>query len=317
MIVRENEHEQNVRPVMPDFEAPQYGYHHTVDSVVFSLLAIGMDPDRVTMRRAGRGWTKRRIVSQEPMALSSIGSQDVVLSVAGEGLFERLPTGLRDRGTDTEPGLDALLDVFDDPSEKASCYVRQGGLYFDLRPDNPTGCARWIRAFGITPEDWPADTWYDLARFLPFLHRVAGQEAGIRLGVKVLLGLEIVRLHRKWQRTALTDDALTQIGDTSTRLGVDFIVGQTLEDEAVLEIALGPVTLAEYRRHQNPDMKGLLELVLNLVLPCHVVHIVKWAVGNPEFRPRLATEEENTVLGINMHLGKRVPMQELKGLQEQ
>jgi len=317
MNVRKEEEDQNLRPVMPDFEAPQYGYSHTVDSAISSLFAIGMDPDRVTMRRAGRGWTKHRIVSQEPIPLSPIGSHDAVLNVAGEGLFERLPTGLRDRGTDTEPGLDALLDVFDDPSEKASCYVRQGGLYFDLRPDNPTGCARWIRAFGIAPEDWPPETWYALARFLPFLHRLAGREAGIRLGVKVLLGLEIVRLRRKWQRTALTDDALTQIEETSTRLGVDFIIGQTLEDEAVLEILLGPVTLAEYRRHQSPDMKRLLELVLNLVLPCHVVRVVEWVVGNPEFRPRLATEEENTVLGINMHLGKRVPMQQLKGLRPQ
>jgi hypothetical protein len=302
---------------MPDFEAPQYGYSHTVDSVVFSLFAIGMDPDRVTMRRAGRGWPQRRIVSQEPIPLSSIGSHDVVLNVAGEGLFERLPTGLRDRGTDTEPGLDALLEVFDDPSEKASCYVRQGGLYFDLRPDNPTGCARWIRVFGIAPEDWPPDTWYALARFLPFLHRLAGREAGIRLGVKVLLGLEIVCLHRKLQRTALTDDALTQVEETSTRLGVDFVIGQMLEDEAVLKIVLGPVTLAEYRRHQSRDMKSLLELVLNLVLPCHVVRVAEWLVGNPEFRPRLVTEEENTVLGINMHLGKGVPRQQLKGLRPQ
>ena len=140
--VRENEKDQNPQPVMPDFEMPRYGYRHTVDSALFSLFAIGVDPDRITMRRAGRGWTERRIVAQEPVRLSSIGSQDVVLNVAGEGLFERLPIGLRDRGTDTEPGLDALLQVFDDPSEKASCYVRQGGLYFDLRPDNLTGCAR-------------------------------------------------------------------------------------------------------------------------------------------------------------------------------
>jgi Type VI secretion, TssG len=303
-----NEEDQNPRPVMPDFKASRHGYSHTVDSALSALFAAGMDPDRVTMRRAGLGWTKRRIVSQEPIPLSSIGSHDVVLSVAGEGLFERLPTGLRDRGTDSEPGLDALLEVFDDPSEKANCYVRQGGLYFDLRPDNPAGCARWIRAFGIAPEDWPAETWYALARFLPFLPDLAGREAGIRLGLKVLLGLDICRLQRKWRRTALAEDALTQIGETSARLGVDFIVGQTLEDEAVLEIFLGPVTLAEYRRHQSRDMKWLLESVLNLVLPCHVVRVVEWVVGNPEFRPRLAGDEENTVLGINMHLGERVPI---------
>src|SRR5262245_11853191 len=106
MSARENEESQNLRPVMPDFEAPQYGYRHTVDSAIFSLFALGMDPDRITMRRAGRGWTERRIVSQEPRPLSSIGSHDAILNVAGEGLFERIPTGLRDRGSVTEPGLD-------------------------------------------------------------------------------------------------------------------------------------------------------------------------------------------------------------------
>jgi hypothetical protein len=64
-------------------------------------------------------------------------------------------------------------------------------------------------------------------------------------------------------------------------------------------------------------MRRLLELVLNLVLPCHVIRTIEWVVGNPEFMPRLATEEENTVLGINMHLGKRLPTERLKGLQLQ
>jgi hypothetical protein len=315
--LEEKEKEQNLRPVMPDLSAPHYGYRHTIDSALFSLLAIGVDPDRITMRRAGRGWTERRIISQDPMPLTPIESQDVVLNVAGEGFFERLPTGLRDRGTDTEAGVDTLLQVFDDPSEKASCYVRQGGLYFDLRPDNPTGCARWIAGFGIAPDDWPRETWYALARFLPFLHRLAGREVGIRLGLKLLLGLEILRLDWKWQRTAVADETLTRMGEQSTRLGVDFIVGRTVEDEAVLKLVFGLVTLAEYRRHQHRDMKRLLELVLNLVLPCHLVYTVEWMVGNPEFMPRLATEEENSVLGINMHLGKRLPHERLKGLQLQ
>src|SRR5262245_4237772 len=277
--MRPLKHNQEVdfQVVMPELESPRCTYRHTVDSAMFSLLALGVDPERITMSRAGRGWTERRIVAQEPASQSAIGSsRDIVLNVAGEGLFERLPVGLRDKGTDTEPGIDALVQAFDDPSEKASCYVRQGGLYFDLRPDNPVGCARWIRVFGITPEDWPAESWYPLARFLPLLHRLAGREVGIRLGVKLLLGLEILRLQWDWQRTALANEALTQAGETSTRLGVDFIVGRTIEDEAVLKIVFGPVTLAQYRRHQTPAMKRLLDLVFNLVLPCHLVRAVDW-----------------------------------------
>jgi len=313
--VKHNEEEQNLPTVMPQFESPQYGYRHTVDSALFSLLALGVDPDRITMRKVGRGWTDRRIVAQEPGSQSLIGSRDIMLSVAGDGLFDRLPTGFRDQGTDTEPGIDTLLQAFDDPSEKASSYVRQGGLYFDLRPDNPTGCGRWIRAFGIVPEDWPVETWYSLARFLPFVYRLAGQELGVRLGVKLLLGLEILRIEWGWQRTALADETLTRVGDTSTRLGTDFIVGQTVEDEAVLKIVFGPVTLAQYRRHQTEEMKRRLDLVFNLVLPCHLARLVKWIVGDPAFTPRLATEEENAVLGINMHLGKRLSRPEVNGLE--
>ena len=314
MDVKEN---QSLDRLMPEFDRARRGYHHTVDSALFSLLALGVDPDQITLRRAGRGWTERRIVGQEPAPQSSVGSRDIVMNIAGDGLFERLPVGLRDQGTETEPGLDVLLQAFDDPSEKASCFVRQGGLYFDLRPDNPVGCARWIRAFGIVPEDWPVETWHSLARFLPFLHRLAGQETGIRLGIKVLLDLDILRMEWSSQRTTIADEALTQIGETSTRLGVDFIVGRTLEDEAVLKIVFGPVTLAQYRRHQTEQMVRLLELVFDLVLPCHLVRVVQWIVGNPELTPRLATEEDNAVLGINMHLGKRLGMAASKGLQLQ
>jgi hypothetical protein len=315
--LKQSEANRNVETVMPEFESPRHGYRHTVDSALFSLLALGVDPDQITMRRAGRGWTERRIVAQHPPSQAPVGSRDIVLDVAGEGLFQRLPTGFRDQGTETEPGVDVLLHAFDDPSEKASCYVRQGGLYFDLRPDNPVGCSRWIRAFGIAPEDWPAETWYPLARFLPLLHRIAGRETGILLGLKVLLDLNIRQIEWSWQRTALAGEALTQIGQTSTRLGVDFIVGRTVEDEAVLKLVLGPVTLAQYRRHQTEDSKRLLGLVFDLVLPCHLVRAVQWTVGNPDLTPRLATEEDNAVLGINMHLGKRSGKTAAKGLQLQ
>ena len=205
-----------------------------------------------------------------------------------------------------EAGVDSLLVPFDDASEKASCYVRQGGLYFDLRPNNPVGCARWIRLFGIVPEEWPEDYWYPLAQLLPSLHRFSGQEAGIRLGVKLLFGLSIAQLQWGTQNTLLVEGVRTRVGDLSTRLGVDFIVGKAVEDEAVLKILLGPMTLAEYRRHQSAQMKELLDKAMDLVLPCHIIHKLDWLVGNPDYCPRLKTDEENSVLGINMHLGLRI-----------
>jgi hypothetical protein len=293
-------------PLMPELDWPKHGYHHSVDSAWVSLLSLGLDPDRVTFQKAGRGWPPLRIVTQEPAPDQPIRSDGgVALTVAGDGLFDKLPTGLRDRGTEHEPGVDALVSVFDDPSEKAGCYVRQGGFYFDLRPENPAGCARWIRLFGIVPEEWPVEQWYLLARFLPYLHRLAGREAGIRLGVKLLLGLEIIRFEWRQQRTLLTRETQTQVGWSASRLGIDLVIGQGVEDETILKITLGPLSLAEYRRHQTQELKHRLQQVFYLVLPCHLAWSVHWLVGSPEFAPRLATEEENTVLGINMHLGPR------------
>jgi hypothetical protein len=294
--------------VMPNLVSPRYGFNHTFDSALVSLLALGLEPERITALRTGPGGGKLRIVAQEPAAGRRLGAQEqVVLSVAGEGLFDRLPMGLRhDRGSETEPGVDSLLIPFDDASEKAGCYVRQGGLYFDLRPGNPVGCARWIRLFGIVPEEWPENCWYPLAQFLPSLHRISGQESGIRLGVKMLLGLNIARLEWGSRSTLIVEEARTRVGDVATRLGVDFVVGRAVEDEAVLKIVLGPMTLAEYRRHQKDEMKALLAKVMDLVLPCHIVHDADWLVGYPEYCPRLNTDEENMVLGINMHLGQRI-----------
>src|SRR5262245_41730050 len=115
--------------VMPALERQRHAYHHTVDSALASLLALKIDPDRITFRRAGRGWAPRRIVGQEPASPQAVGSHDdIVLSVAGDGLFDRLPTGFRSRGTEREAGVDTLLLAFDDPAEKASSFARQGGL---------------------------------------------------------------------------------------------------------------------------------------------------------------------------------------------
>jgi hypothetical protein len=306
-MANDNQEGRELQAVIPHFEWPTFGYRHTIDSAFVSLLALGIDPDRVTFRKAGRGWTAGRIVSHERGAGRAAGTpDDIVLNVAGDGLFDRLPTALRDRGTAAEPGLDTLLLAFDDPAEKASWYARQGGLYFDLRPGNPTGCARWIRLFGIQPEQWPTDSWYTLARFLPLLHRVSGQETGLRLGLKLLADLDIARFEWAWQRTALSTDGLTRMGEAATRLGVDFVVGQTLEDESVLKIVFGPMRVADYRRYQTKEMQRRIGLIFDLVFPCHLIRHVDWLVGNPDFKPRLATDEDNAVLGINMHLGRKV-----------
>jgi hypothetical protein len=290
--------------IMPDFSRPRHGFRHTVDSAMFSLLRMGISPRRITIEKEGPSWTPNRVVKQDPEPGQPVGPHvSVRLTASGDGLFYRLPTGMREQ-PENEFGIRELTSLFDDPAEKAACYVRQGGLYFDLRPENHSGCARWIRLFGLVPEDWPVERWYNLARLLPCLHRCAGLETGVRLALKSLLDLDLFSIRWKRSRTLLSKQALTHLGAENSRLGVNFIVGEGLEDEAFVVLTLGPVSLVEYRGYAVEEGRKRVRQALNLVMPCHVLYQVKWLVGDREKAPRLDFEEENTVLGINSHLGR-------------
>jgi hypothetical protein len=293
--------------VMPDVSWPQYGFYHTVDSALASLARVGIAPERITLRRAGRGWQKDRVVQQSPSAGSPLTDDVAVeLTVEGDGLFSRLPTGMRDLGPDPErePGIHELAVLVDDPIDKAANYVRQGGLYFDVQPDNALGCARWIRLFGIDPADWPKGSWYPLAVLLPCLQDLAGRETGLQLALKVLLDLDIATINRRARRTRLSPDALSRFGERASRLGIDLIVGDGMADEAALDITLGPVSLPIYRQHQTEEGTQRIRQVLHLLLPYHVVSAIRWLVGDTDRAPRLGIGEENALLGINTHFGR-------------
>jgi hypothetical protein len=293
-------------PVMPDVRWPQYGFYHTVDSALASLARAGIAPERITLKKAGRGWQKGRVVQQAPPTGSPLTDDVAVeLTVEGDGLFALLPIGMRDLGPDPErePGIRELAALCDDPLEKAAYYVRQGGLYFDVRPDNAPGCARWIHLFGIDPHAWPRESWYPLAVLLPRLQDLAGREAGVRLALKVLLDLDVAAIHWQARRTRLSPDALSRFDARASRLGIDLIVGDGLEDEAALDITLGPVSLPVYLQHQTAEGRHRVQQVLQLVLPYHLDAAVRWVVGDTHRAPRLGIDQENSVLGINTHLG--------------
>jgi hypothetical protein len=291
---------------MPDFTRQHHGFYHTVDSALAGLSQIGMGPDRITIKKAGRGWRNCRIVQQRPMPGVSLTSDVTVeLTVEGDNAFYFLPTGMREGGTSQEAGIDDLVSHFDDPLEKAAYMVRQGGMYFNIRPDNAPGCARWIRLFGIDPKDWPKEKWYELAVLLPCLNRLAGLESGLRLALKVLMGLDVHSINRRWIHTPLAPDEQSRFGERASRLGTDFVIGDRMEDEAGLEIILGPVSLETYRVCVAKEGARRLTLVFQLVLPYHVTYFIRWLVGETDRAPRLGAERENSVLGINMHLGRR------------
>jgi hypothetical protein len=291
-------------PVMPDLMHSRFGFSHTIDSSLNTLSRAGVTSERITINKVGRGWSKRRLVSQQPAPGTKL-TPDVLLElgVAGDGLFYYLPTGMREGTKEGEIGIQELVSVFDDGVEKAASYARQGGLYFDLRPENKLGCARWIKLFGFDPDDWPVESWYKLALFLPCLHRLAGRERGLRLALRILLDLEIDSINWYPRQTQLPATELSRFGETSSQLGIDLIVGDKLDDEPVMEIVLGPVWLSIYLDHQTEDSLRRINQVLLLALPYHTSYRVNWLVGDKTRPPSLGFEEQNSVLGINTHLG--------------
>lgn len=293
--------------VMPDFTRPRYGYYHTIDSALASLSRAGVPPERITIKKVGPGWQQDRIVQQEPAPGTPLtGTVAVELTIEGEGLFYHLPTGMRELGPDPErePGIQAFADLFDDPLEKAAHYVRQGGLYFDIRPEHPAGCAQWIRLFGIIPEDWPPESWYKLAILLPRLHFLAGREVGLRVALKLLLDLDVVALCWRQRRTPLTPQQFSRLGERASRLDVDLIVGDGLNDETTLDMTVGPISLSTYRKHQTSEGTRILQQICRLVLPYHLDYAVHWLVGDTTRAPRLGIDQENAILGVNTHLGR-------------
>jgi type VI secretion system (T6SS) VasB/ImpH family protein len=290
--------------LMPDLIQPRHGYHHTADSALLALSRLGIGTDRITIKKAGRGWARSRVIDQQPPAGAPLAQDTVVeLTVEGDSMFYHLPVGMHESSNDGQIGTREFVSIFDDAIEKAAVYIRLGGLFFDVRPSNPAGCARWIRLFGIDPDDWPKERWYRLAILLPCLRYLTGLESGLRLSLRMLLDLEISSISWQPRRTLMDPSDRSSLGARASRLGVDLIVGDGIDDEALMEITLRAETLDKYRLHQTDEGQRRIDQVMRLVAPYHWVYRFKWLIGDVDRAPRLGIEIENAVLGINSHLG--------------
>ena len=289
---------------MPDFSNPSHGFHHTVDSALEILSDLGVSPSRIGVHMAGPGWPAGWVVEQSPPAGTPIGPDVAIsLSVAGLGFFHSLPVGFWDKGGEAEPGTREILEPLDDPLQKANHWVREGARLFDVQRDNPSACSRWISLFGLNPEDWPMESWYKLALLLPNLHRLAGTERGIQFALQLLLDLPLWEIRKRRAYDYLEDEELTLLGRKASRLGVDCIVGDVLEDLPRLVLVIGPVLLDTYYEFQKEEGRCRLDAVLELCLPCYQKSRISWFVLDPARPPRLGLEKENSRLGINSHLG--------------
>ena len=294
-------------PVMPDLSRSHYGFHHTVNSALETLSALGISSRRVTIRMAGLGDPSGWVTRQQPEAGTILRPDaTIVLSISGLGLFHHLPVAMWESGGDQAVGTREIVELFDDPFQKASHWISEGARVFDIDRGNLPACARWIELFGIRPEEWPKENWYELALVLPRLHAVAGREEGIRMCLHHLLGLELLemRFHAAFSR--LPDDAISRLGGNGSQLGIDSIVGDSVEDIRSCEIRIGPVTLECFYEFQKKENRRRLQAVLDFSVPLHQVSKFSFEVLDRRRPPRLGFVRENGCLGINSHMGPMV-----------
>ena len=291
-------------PQIPDLAHSSYGFHHTLDSALALLSDMDVPPSRVTVRMAGRGYPTRWVVSQTPAPGQPLDpSVNVEISIAGTGFFHALPVGMWDAGGEAEPGTREILELLDDPIQKATHWVREGARLFDVQPDNLPACARWIALFGLSPDDWPSETWYNLCLLLPSLQALAGTEHGLRFALHLMLGLPLKEIRRSTTFQLMKEPEYTLLTQRYSRLGVDAIVGDRKEELEELTLVLGLVPLETYYDFQEKEKHLLLNAVLGLVANCYQKHAIAWAVGDPRSAPRLGQARQNTILGINSYLG--------------
>jgi type VI secretion system (T6SS) VasB/ImpH family protein len=290
--------------VMPDLTRNQYGFHHTVDSVLEIFASLGVSANRITLRMAGRGLPSRWIVSQRPAAGTPLGPGETIeLEVAGLGYFHNLPVACWDSGGEAELGTREIVSVIDDPYQKAVHWLREGARLFDVAPNKPEDCARWIALFGLDPGHWPTASWYNLAVLLPSLQSLAGKVYGMQFALHLMLALPLETIRRKARFRYLAEPALSLLGERMSRLGVDATVGDRVEDLAQVTLVIGPVSLDTYYAFQEPDKKALLDWVLYLIAPCHQKYRVAWSLEDRARAPRLGVEARNSRLGLNSYLG--------------
>jgi hypothetical protein len=299
---------------MPDLARSTHAYHHTLDSALETLYQLNISPFRITIRMTASGLPEGWVVRQSPAPGAPLTDGDLVtLWISGAGIFRALPAPMWDKGNESEPGTEELIELYDDPLEKARHWLREGAKLFDISPDNLAACARWIALFGWTKDEWPVESWYPLALLLPHLQELAGKERGFRTALELLAGLPVEQIKRAPAYSLLAREAASLVAERSSRLGIDLIVGDRKEDLAEITIVVGPVPLDRYYEFQRPDRRAYLEAVLRLVKPMDQSYKIAWSVLDRKRAPRLGSAHENACLGINSHLGGRqsAPRREL------
>ncbi len=294
---------------MPAFAAGKQAHHHSIHSALATLAALGISASRIIIERTGRDAAQPgTVVGQFPAPGEALlPDTRILLRIAGLGFTHALPVGMWDSGGETHIGTREILQGFDDPLEKLKHWFHEGAPLFHIAPDNPSACARWLVLFGVRPERWPRHLWYRLATLIAGVAQYSCGQEGCAFVLNTLLGLPVQQFRYKASYAQLPESALSGLGRRSSRLGVDLIMGDSVEQPAALEIEIGPVTLDCYERFtETAEGTGLLKQTLEMIMPVSTPYEVRWSVLDRGRAPRLGLREGNSRLGINTHMGREL-----------
>lgn len=294
--------------VMPDFLSGDYAFAHDVHSALACLAQLNVPANRIHIKSAGwHSVPEGSVVGQRPAPGASLEGP-ITLEVAGPSFHHSLPVAMWESGGEAEPGTRELLEVFDDPLQKLRHWMHEGGSLLRISPDNLAACARWMMLFGLNLEDWAPEHWYNLVLLLLDLPTLERGESGIRRALERVPGLPLKAASFQPSLALLEEKNISHLGSHASRLGVDLIVGDAIEDLAHLRIVIGPVELEIYDRYATGNGKHLLDQVLALILPFHLDYEIRWVVLDAERAPQLGFAECNGRLGINSYLGEKAEM---------
>jgi hypothetical protein len=247
------------------------------------------------------------VVRQSPPPDTELESHSkVTLVVCGIGALDSLPYPMRD-GADGEFRADRLFALFDTHLLRLGYHVRVAGGLLDLHPDDPEGANRWItEIFRLDAKPWPPERWYDVARLLPALPRIAGRPDGPALALRAVYRLPASPVRLVSGIAPVAPSRRTRLGVTNGRLGVDALVGDGVTANTAVEIDIGPVDLATYRLMQHPARRAERTALYRLVLPAHLRREVRerWVVGQRETGAVIGDPAREAVLGVNSYLGQ-------------
>jgi predicted component of type VI protein secretion system len=157
--------------------------------------------------------------------------------------------------------------------------------------------------FGVDSGEWPRELWFSLACLLAHLPKLASSEEGLRLALGVLFKIPVRSLRFRPSLSVVQREKTTLLGARASRLGVDAIAGDAVEELAHLQIELGPVSLETYENFAAGERHKLLLRAMDYLVPAFLDFEIHWVVEDARRCPQLGVARRNSRLGVNTHLG--------------